>query len=119
MPAQTMKSLPERVVLFVSVQNHWSCAGALPRGRYQQAVFSALEGRLADVNNLLLDGGFRLIPSPYRLWPLCNGMRNLLGILITTAFLSLGAPFWFNSLKGLSNLRTVLAENERKETAKA
>ena len=51
--------------------------------------------------------------------PFFNGTRNLLGILITVAFLSLGAPFWFNALKGLSNLRTVLADNEKKETGKA
>jgi hypothetical protein len=31
------------------------------------------------------------------------------------ALLSLGAPFWFNALKTLSNLRPVLANREQKE----
>jgi hypothetical protein len=31
------------------------------------------------------------------------------GVLVTAAFLSLGAPFWFNLLKSLTNLRPTLA----------
>jgi hypothetical protein len=87
--------------------------------RYQQAVASALQQHATDINNQLVQNGFRLIPSPYSLWPLFKGKQNLLGILITAAFLSLGAPFWFNALKGLTNLRTTLADNEKKETGKA
>jgi hypothetical protein len=92
--------------------------GAL-EARYQQAIVSALQQHATDINNHLIQSGFQLIPSPYSLWPLFNGKQNLLGILITAAFLSLGAPFWFNALKSLSNLRTVLADNESKETGKA
>jgi hypothetical protein len=87
--------------------------------RYQGAVLSALQQHATDLNNQFVQSGFRLIPSPYTVRPFFNGTRNLLGILITVAFLSLGAPFWFNALKGLSNLRTVLADNEKKETGKA
>jgi len=34
------------------------------------------------------------------------------GVLITAALLSLGAPFWFNMLKQLTNLRPVLANKQ-------
>jgi hypothetical protein len=36
---------------------------------------------------------------------------HLLGVLFTVGLLSLGAPFWFNVLKSLSNLRSRVAEN--------
>jgi hypothetical protein len=41
--------------------------------------------------------------------------QKFLGILISIALLSLGAPFWFNMLKNLANLRTRLIQNEEKE----
>jgi hypothetical protein len=34
------------------------------------------------------------------------------GVLLTAALLSLGAPFWFNMLKQLVNLRPVLANKQ-------
>jgi hypothetical protein len=46
-----------------------------------------------------------------------DGRRNLLGILLAAAFLSLGAPFWFNALKNLSNLRSVVATKEQQESS--
>jgi hypothetical protein len=42
-------------------------------------------------------------------------LQKFLGILISIALLSLGAPFWFNMLKNLANLRTRLIQNEEKE----
>jgi len=44
-------------------------------------------------------------------WPWQNwrGWPHLFGLLMTIAFLSLGAPFWFNVLRGISNLRPLLA----------
>ena len=85
--------------------------------RYQQAVISALQQHATDINGQLAKSGFQLIPTPYSLWPLIEGKQNLLGLLITAAFLSLGAPFWFNALKGVSSLRSVLADNQEKEAA--
>jgi hypothetical protein len=92
--------------------------GAL-ESRFQREVILALEARATEINNLLTQSGFSLIPKPWKLRPLFDSRRNLLGILITSALLSLGSPFWFNTLKQLSNLRTVLAENEKAEAAKA
>lgn len=82
------------------------------------------------INTNFKKTGIELLPDPYprlladdwtlgkwwRLrgewsWPL----RHLLGILISAALLSLGAPFWFNSLKTLTNLRPLLAGKVDKE----
>ena len=41
-------------------------------------------------------------------------LRHLGGTLVAALLLSLGAPFWFNALKNLSNLRPVLARNVQK-----
>jgi hypothetical protein len=38
-------------------------------------------------------------------------------VLITAALLSLGAPFWFNALKSMTNLRSVLASKQKSEKA--
>jgi hypothetical protein len=44
--------------------------------------------------------------------------NKILGILITIILVSFGAPFWFNVLKNLTNLRTRLMQNEENERAK-
>ncbi len=41
-----------------------------------------------------------------------------LGILVSIGLISLGAPFWFNLLKNLSNLRSRVMQNEEKERNK-
>lgn len=46
-------------------------------------------------------------------------LGHLHGILAFAALLTLGAPFWFNILRSLTNLRTVLAQNIHKEDAAA
>ena len=38
--------------------------------------------------------------------------KHLLGILITALLISLGAPFWYNTLRGFTNLRPFLANKE-------
>lgn len=47
--------------------------------------------------------------------------QHLLGILFSAGLLSLGAPFWYNILKSLTNLRSTVARNisdEQKEAKK-
>ncbi|MBC8003203.1 MAG: hypothetical protein H7X97_11515 [Opitutaceae bacterium] len=61
---------------------------------------------------------FQLIPNPYpdpfySYW--FSSWLHFWGILASAALLSLGAPFWFNMLKNLSNLRPVLANKEEKK----
>lgn len=66
-----------------------------------------------DLHSILNDKlKFQLIPDPYprpfyNYWTPSWG--HFVGILATAALLSLGAPFWFNTLKTLSNLRPILA----------
>jgi hypothetical protein len=40
---------------------------------------------------------------------------HLLGMFVTALFLSLGAPFWFNALRNISNLRPILAGKVEKD----
>jgi hypothetical protein len=95
---------------------------------YEGLITNAkLDGYLAAMQKLVATSGLELLPTPYPLqfspgwtkggWPrlfITDGewswpKRRLLGILISAALLSLGAPFWFNTLKSLTNLRPTLA----------
>jgi hypothetical protein len=68
---------------------------------------------------------FRLIPDPYpspfyEYWK--PGWSHLWGILVSGILISLGAPFWFNALKTLCNLRPTVAsrvdsENDGRQPA--
>src|SRR5262245_17544681 len=44
--------------------------------------------------------------------------KHVPGILLSWVFLSLGAPFWFDMLKNLLKLRSVLAQKDDKEREK-
>jgi hypothetical protein len=70
--------------------------------------------RQADsIKKTLDDTGLRLIPDPYP--GLKYSAKEISGLLVAAALLSLGAPFWFNTLKNLSSLRPLLATREEKE----
>ena len=75
---------------------------------YTRLVSTELMNRANKIRSQLESSGFQLIPSPYPGFKY-EGKRNVLGILISWALLSLGAPFWFNALKSLSSLRPILA----------
>ncbi|MGH9424865.1 MAG: hypothetical protein ACRD2L_00940, partial [Terriglobia bacterium] len=77
----------------------------------------AFEQARSDTFNKLKSGlaesGFDLIPNPiFHRWmdedPF-PWFRHFLGMIITAALLTLGAPFWFNLLKNLMNLRPAVA----------
>jgi hypothetical protein len=96
---------------------------------YERLITNAkLDAYLAAMQKLVSTSGLELLPDPYpmRLSPgwtegrwfphlfITNGewswpKRRLLGILVSAALLSLGAPFWYNTLKSLTNLRPTLA----------
>ncbi len=58
-----------------------------------------------------------LVPQRFA-WPWDEVVRGKFwGIFATAIFLSLGAPFWFNLLKNLSNLRPILASKQKAENA--
>jgi hypothetical protein len=76
---------------------------------------SAVQNLNATVKGQL---AYQLLPDPYpspiyRDWTFAK--RALWGILASAALLSLGAPFWFNLLKTMSNLRPTLANKVTKE----
>jgi hypothetical protein len=71
-------------------------------------VVPKFEGKL-DLKN-----GFH-VPGDYYPGHQKDALRHLLGILAAGALLSLGAPFWFNLLRQLTNLRSVLATKEEAE----
>lgn len=58
---------------------------------------------------------FQLIPKPYP--GLQYQPREILGIILSSILLSLGAPFWYNLLKTLSNLRPRVAQIIQREKA--
>lgn len=90
---------------------------------YEELVPQAALRTAADnFQSILTDKlKFQLIPDPhptpfYAYWK--PSWLHLWGILATAALLSLGAPFWFNVLKNLSNLRPVLARKETESAVK-
>jgi hypothetical protein len=93
----------------------------------QGVVLTKLGGSVETMERVAADyqkTGLQLLPEPYpfnRTWPephwfyvfdstWSRPWHRLLGILISAALLSLGAPFWFNTLKSLTNLRPILAD---------
>jgi hypothetical protein len=92
--------------------------------QYESALAQApLRASAAHLRSILDDKlKFQLIPDPYP-QPFYNywtpSWHHLCGVIATAALLSLGAPFWFNLLKSMSNLRPVLAGKQAKENAPA
>jgi len=69
-----------------------------------------------EVRNKLSEPGLAIFEVPaWDKWWDFGGLGGLFRILATAALLSLGAPFWYNSLKGLVNLRSQVAEQQQKE----
>ena len=104
---------------------------------YSQLVTAMkLQASLDLVTKVAGASPIQLLPTPYPIsfnpdWP-SGGLlgwlhvfkirdawswppHRLLGILISAALLSLGAPFWFNTLKSLTNLRPKLADEIDKD----
>lgn len=70
------------------------------------AMYKDVQTQLSDSKLALFE-----VPKP---WLNFNGL-DFLRILATAALLSLGAPFWYNALKSLVNLRSQVAEQQSKE----
>jgi hypothetical protein len=67
-----------------------------------------------DVESSLNTAGIKIVFNDA---PGTNAGLRFLGELITGLFLSLGAPFWYNALKQLANLRPAIAAKVEKEAA--
>jgi hypothetical protein len=57
-------------------------------------------------------GLISLPPFSYEGWTTHLGRINLFGVLITSLLLSLGAPFWYNALGRLLQLRSMIAAKD-------
>lgn len=56
--------------------------------------------------------GVLTIPSSWPGWLNNWGKVSILGTLLSALLLSLGAPFWYNALKNLLKLRSVIANKD-------
>jgi hypothetical protein len=75
---------------------------------------------IAKIHADLMQADLKIIPAQiggqnvfdsWAHWCAAFGVRrHLAGILASIVFLSLGAPFWFNTLRQLSNLKPAIAE---------
>ena len=94
--------------------------------KYRGRVISGLRIKAKDISDLFQKAGLQLLPTDRTLprwnslsgwkaffWP--DSKRNLFGILVSAGLLSLGAPFWYNALKTLSNLRPMVASKQEKQ----
>jgi hypothetical protein len=94
-------------------------ATAAPASGASDADKKALQDGLksaAELEQISAQAGFKVIqlrwPNDFGQRPIRSKLQYLLGVLMTAALLSLGAPFWFNALKSMSNLRPVVASKE-------
>ena len=60
----------------------------------------------------LADNGLLTTARTRSQWMKRWGEINLVGVLVTSLLLSLGAPFWYNALGRLLQLRSVLAAKD-------
>jgi hypothetical protein len=97
-------------------------AGRPEGGAAETAPSAPLDRSLDETRQVIglfeKDLGLHLVPDPYphpfyEYWK--PSWLHLLGILASGALLSLGAPFWFNVLKSLCNLKPVVATRAQAE----
>jgi hypothetical protein len=69
----------------------------------------------SDIKDIVTAAGIQII----RGWPQGFNWKQLFGVLVSGALLSLGVPFWFNSLKVLTNLRPIVASKQKEEEKKS
>lgn len=99
-------------------------------GMYGRYVVAGLKNKATDVASILQRTGLDLVPQE-RTWTKFkqdpfgfvfhfDNTRNFLGVLLSAGFLALGAPFWYNALKTLTNLRPQVAtrgDRQREQAA--
>jgi uncharacterized protein YbjQ (UPF0145 family) len=109
-------------------QNAAAPASATQAWQDTVTALNNVNAKTKEVNELLGQAQFDLLPPPCTRvpagptvtflsggaihgWPnWFSGKMHLAGLLISGVLLSLGAPFWFNTLKSLLSLRSTVAE---------
>ena len=93
-------------------------------GEYKGLVVTGIGKKIGDINKTLKDTGIQIIPDhqqvtgPVTLAKFLftfKSKRNFLGIFLTSGLLALGAPFWYNRLKDLTNLRPSIASKQAEQ----
>ncbi len=93
-----------------------------------RAYYQEHRDKLSDLTRDVSATGFEFIPVKYWRWPsekgnasesVTNVVPHLPGIALFAALLTLGAPYWFNLLKNLANLRPALARSISQEEEKS
>jgi hypothetical protein len=88
-----------------------------------QELLGQLRNSADQIKSRLQQSELTLIPNPFptgaEFLQSYTSRRHLLGMLITALSLSVGAPFWFNMLRELANLRPLLAGKVEQESADA
>lgn len=102
--------------------------------KYKGYVIAGLRDEGKRITDLLQKTGLELVPGDRKLPSFgdfagwinfffhFDGSRNFLGVLFTACMLALGAPFWYNALKNLTNLRPMVAtrqDQQKKDAAAA
>ncbi|HYR58029.1 MAG TPA: hypothetical protein VEO95_05350, partial [Chthoniobacteraceae bacterium] len=69
------------------------------------------KNRFGDLKDQVSASGLQLVwpEFPKGWWENLTTKRNMIGIIVTAALLSLGAPFWYNVLRQMTSLRPLLA----------
>ena len=91
-----------------------SAPGTLEQGAAVQGQVdaNARDKAFADLKERMDSTGFELLPkSWFARWPgeKLWWVNHLFGLALSAGLLTLGAPFWFNLLKNLTNLRPAVA----------
>ncbi len=98
--------------------------GTLQEGAAVQAQpdADAREKAFADLKKNIDSTGFELLPNGwFARWPAEKlwWINHLFGLALSAGLLTLGAPFWFNLLKNLMNLRPAVASLVEKRPTSA
>jgi hypothetical protein len=87
-----------------------------------QVDADAREKAFADLKEKIDSTGFELLPRGwFARWPTEKlwWLNHLFGLALSAGLLTLGAPFWFNLLKNLTNLRPAVASLVEKRPTSA
>jgi hypothetical protein len=107
-----LAAAPQVSAAATAVQSANTAAGSGATDADKKAIQNALQSA-AQLNQISAQAGFQVIqwrwPNDFGQKPVRSQLKYLLGVLMTTGLLSLGAPFWFNALKTMTNLRPVVA----------
>jgi len=121
---QTPAAIPTPIDVHAWIQKNVPAAQqADVQGRFDAASTAAsqefIQGSInaaSEVRAIASTAGFDVLK--YR-WPKQPSFGYIFGVLATAGLLSLGAPFWFNALKSMTNLRSVVAEKQDSEQTRS